>query len=171
MTVNPCDNCLIKLVQFKAGSFVEGSSALASAYNAYTSSCSKTGFPITASPPPFTTRLPTSTTTPSTAPSAAPACGGSKYTIRTGDTCQSVSRSQRIGTAWLLFDNNLAAYCADFPNKGTLYIHNTCNTYTVRQNDTCKSIARAYNVSEVMIGLCKSSSLRGPWSSTPQQSV
>ena len=151
--VDPCDDCLIKILQFQAGSFVEGSDDLESTYSSYTSSCTKTNFPITFSPPAFTV-TPTSTVVSSAAPTAT--CAGTTYNIAVGDTCQSVSLSQGVATAWLLFDNDLEAFCADFPTSGSLCISSVCETYTVEEGDTCKSIASAHaspDVTGVLIGL------------------
>ncbi|KAL9029149.1 MAG: hypothetical protein Q9196_002579, partial [Gyalolechia fulgens] len=74
------------------------------------------------------------------------ACSGKSYAIQAGDDCYSISKSQGIGTGWLLDDNQLQAYCAEFPTSGNLCLTNTCRVYTVQTNDTCKSIAAAHNV-------------------------
>lgn len=42
----------------------------------------------------------------------------STYNIKPADDCHSISTNQKIGTGWLLTDNNLQAYCADFPRSG-----------------------------------------------------
>lgn len=52
---------------------------------------------------------------------------------------------------WLLIDNNLAAYCADFPTSGSLCIEHVCTTYTVQANDTCTSIAKAKQINYAQI--------------------
>lgn len=52
---------------------------------------------------------------------------------------------------WLLLDNNLPAYCSDFPSSGSLCIQHTCNTYTVQTNDTCDSIQKAYGINYAQI--------------------
>jgi hypothetical protein len=36
---------------------------------------------------------------------------GKNYTIKPGDSCHSISKAQSVGTAWLLTDNALTAYC------------------------------------------------------------
>ncbi|GAW17906.1 hypothetical protein ANO14919_073750 [Xylariales sp. No.14919] len=137
-----CDNCVIKAYQFQAGSPINGGYALQSNYSSLTASCSKTSFPLETS----TTLFPEPTITDTPAE-----CTGSIYSLKSGDTCQSVSRSQSVGTAWLLADNGLRAFCADFPESGDLCIQNTCQTYTVQANDTCVSIAKAHNISQVQL--------------------
>ncbi len=51
--VDKCDDCLIKQLQFKAGSPLNGGFGLQDQYGSLTSSCSKTGFPLTSSTTPF----------------------------------------------------------------------------------------------------------------------
>ncbi|KAF1947370.1 hypothetical protein EJ02DRAFT_440227 [Clathrospora elynae] len=62
------------------------------------------------------------------------------------DDCYKISKSQSIGTAWLLSDNSLSAYCADFPKSDKLCRKNTCKVYTVQPADTCKLMAASNNI-------------------------
>ena len=57
--------------------------------------------------------------------------------------------------AWLLYDNGLDAFCADFPTQGDLCIQSTRGTYMVRPNDTCQSIARGNRVSQIQLYTCE----------------
>lgn len=79
------------------------------------------------------------------------ACKGKKYTIKKGDTCESVSKSQSVATMQLLLDNGLQAYCHNFPTEGDLCIKNQCAVYTVQDGDTCKSVAKAHNITTVQL--------------------
>lgn len=88
------------------------------------------------------------TTTSAPTPSA---CVGKSYNIKPDDTCQSISKSQNIGTTWLLLDNNLEAFCGDFPKNGTLCLVNTCDVYTVKPQDTCDSISKASNITSTQL--------------------
>lgn len=136
---SPCDLCFVESLRFQAGSPYYDGPLLASVYSSKTSSCKVSGMPL------ITTTIPTfPTTTQVSTPT--PTCVGKTYAISSGDTCYSISKSQQIGTGWLLTDNNLNAYCADFPTSGTLCLINTCKTTTVKQNDTCTAIAQANNV-------------------------
>jgi len=92
-----------------------------------------------------TSTLPGTTTSPNL-PTPQPTCAGKSYSIQSGDTCYSVSKSQQIGTGWLITDNNLNADCADFPASGTLCLVNTCKTVTVQENETCEAIATKNDV-------------------------
>lgn len=129
-----CDLCFIKALRFQAGSPFYDGQLLSSIYTSKTSSCKVTGMPLT------TSTLPVTTTTPSS-PTPQPTCAGKSYTIQSGDTCYSVSKSQQIGTGWLITDNNLDADCSDFPTSGTLCLVNTCKTVAVQENETCETIA------------------------------
>jgi LysM repeat protein len=138
-TPSPCDLCFIKALKFQAESPFYGDSLLSSIYTSKTSSCKVTGMPLTIS------TLPVTTTTPSS-PTPKPTCAGKTYAIQSGDTCYSVSKSQQIGTGWLITDNNLNAYCADFPSSGILCLVNTCKTVTVQENETCEAIAQRNSI-------------------------
>jgi LysM domain. len=48
-------------------------------------------------------------------------------------------------------DNDLPAYCAKFPKKGSLCIKNKCDVYTVQSGDTCTSVSAAHNISAVQL--------------------
>ncbi|EAS33736.3 LysM domain-containing protein [Coccidioides immitis RS] len=136
---DPCDMCFIKSLRLQAGSPYFDGPALASmsAYESMTSKCGVTGQPLTTTTIGFYTEEPVVTPAP---------CMGKKYSIQPGDDCYSISRSQGVGTAWLLSDNNLASYCDDFPTSGDLCIVNTCKTYTVKPKDTCGGIAKSANI-------------------------
>ncbi|KAK1144611.1 hypothetical protein N8T08_004914 [Aspergillus melleus] len=62
--------------------------------------------------------MPSSSTSTTTLPTPS-VCSGKIYTIKSGDTYQSVSKSQDVGTAQLLVDNGLEAYCKDFLSQET----------------------------------------------------
>ncbi|KAF2126083.1 carbohydrate-binding module family 50 protein [Dothidotthia symphoricarpi CBS 119687] len=136
----PCDLCFIKNLQKQAGSpYYYGPQLQSSSiYQSKTSSCGVAGYPLTTSTLPWS--LPQAATpTPSS-------CAGKKYTVASGDDCYKVSKTNGIGTAWLLSDNNLAAYCSEFPTSGELCIQNTCEIYTVNTTDTCESMAKSNNI-------------------------
>ncbi|KAF6786162.1 LysM domain-containing protein [Colletotrichum sojae] len=62
-------------------------------------------------------------------------------------------KGQSVGTDWLLADNNLAAFCADFPTTAgaVLCINNQCTTATVPVNATCGAMATASNITEAQL--------------------
>ncbi|KAK2015703.1 LysM domain-containing protein [Colletotrichum eremochloae] len=137
-----CDRCLVKNLEFQAGSpYFDGPRLQAeSVYESRTASCGIVGAPLT------TTTL--SLFTPTTAaPTPTPTCNGKTYAIQAGDDCKSISQSQSIGTDWLLWDNKLMAFCHQFPSEGQLCLVNTCDTYTILESDTCDKIAKAHGIS------------------------
>ncbi|KAI0143678.1 hypothetical protein GGR57DRAFT_341918 [Xylariaceae sp. FL1272] len=138
-----CDLCLVKNLQFQAGSpYYDGPMILAqSIYQSKTSSCGIKNMDIT--PTALTVWTPTSTGVEVT-----PTCAGETYEIRASDDCHLIAESQGISTSWLLQDNQLKSGCADFPASGSLCLAHTCEVYTVVANDTCESVSRAHNVTE-----------------------
>jgi len=78
-------------------------------------------------------------------------CNGAMYQIQDGDDCYSISKAQSVGTAWMLSDNHLGAYCYEFPTSGSLCITNTCKTITVAVNTTCTTIATVANITEPQV--------------------
>uniref|UniRef100_L2FME9 LysM domain-containing protein n=1 Tax=Colletotrichum fructicola (strain Nara gc5) TaxID=1213859 RepID=L2FME9_COLFN len=132
-----CDPCLAARLRLRSGSpYFDGPVvASESIYQTLTSSCGITGKPATTS---FTSEpQPTESV-----------CDGTMYQIQGGDDCYSISKAQSVGTAWMLSDNHLGAYCFEFPTSGSLCITNTCKTVTVAVNTTCSAIAAAANITE-----------------------
>ncbi|KAF5974969.1 muramidase [Fusarium coicis] len=64
----------------------------------------------------------------------------SEYTIKSGDTFLSVSKSQKVSTHDLATANRLDSLVSDFPSSGRLCIRNQCDVYVVKSGDTCESI-------------------------------
>jgi hypothetical protein len=72
---------------------------------------------------------------------------GKNCTIKPGDSCCSISKAHSIGTAWLLTDNGLAAYCKAFPASGVLQLRNTCDVATMHHNQTRAGKAKSLSLS------------------------
>lgn len=154
----PCDLCFIKSLQMQAASpYYDGPEIRSqSIYQSKTSSCRVTGYPLTTSTLGFSTYITpkalscgyvlTVDRPPAVATPTPTSCTSKTYTIKASDDCYSISKTQGIGTAWLLSDNNLAAYCADFPPSGSLCLINTCMVYEVATDDTCEGIAKAAKI-------------------------
>ncbi|CAI4218948.1 unnamed protein product [Parascedosporium putredinis] len=128
-----CDQCIVSLLRFRASSPYYGGPVLrsSSVYESRTSSCKIAG------------------PTPSASPTSS--CAGTTYTIKPGDTCDSVSLDQGIGTEWLINDNDLFSFCRDFPKSGKLCLENKCTVHTVGEEETCKSIAKEYKITEAQL--------------------
>ncbi|OTB14127.1 carbohydrate-binding module family 50 protein [Daldinia sp. EC12] len=137
-----CDLCIAERLRLRAGSpYFDGPIvASESLYESMTSRCSIANRHIVRSTLGYYTATPTRT---------ASACEGSVYTLKPLDDCYTVSKKQGVGTAWLLADNDLDAYCNNFPAAGTLLcITNKCTTVTVGVNETCAAISSAANITE-----------------------
>ncbi|KAF7533914.1 hypothetical protein G7Z17_g13446 [Cylindrodendrum hubeiense] len=139
-----CDACLAARLRLHAGSpYFDGPIvASESLYESMTSSCAITGKPV------MTTTLDYFTSEPQPTESV---CDGFDYIIEPSDDCYTISKSQGMGTAWLLAENNLDAYCAHFPASGTLCIINKCKIVTVGINATCSAIASVTNITEAQL--------------------
>ncbi|KAI1448974.1 carbohydrate-binding module family 50 protein [Annulohypoxylon stygium] len=143
--ISPCDMCFVKGLRIQASvPYYDGPAIISqSIYESKTSSCSISGMPRTTSSLPATiVPLPESTPAP---------CAGEVYQLQPNQSCHSVSLSQKIGTAWLLSDNQLGAWCADFPTSGSLCLVNKCEVATVQANATCRGIARSANITETQL--------------------
>ncbi|KAH6629732.1 LysM domain-containing protein [Boeremia exigua] len=136
-----CDPCLAARLRLRSGSpyFDDPVVASESIYQTLTSSCGITGKPATTSTIDYFTSQPEATES---------VCDGTMYQIQGGDDCYSISEAQSVGTAWMLSDNHLSAYCYEFPTSGSLCITNTCKTVTVAVNTTCNAIATAAEITE-----------------------
>ncbi|OHF04584.1 LysM domain-containing protein [Colletotrichum orchidophilum] len=136
-----CDPCLAARLRLRSGSpYFDGPVvASESIYQTLTSSYGITGKPATTSTVDYFTSQPEPTES---------VCDGTMYQIQGGDDCYSISKTQSVGTAWMLSDNHLGAYCYEFPTSGSLCITNTCKTVTVAVNTTCKAIVTAANITE-----------------------
>ncbi|KAI5866007.1 LysM domain-containing protein [Durotheca rogersii] len=139
---DPCDQCLVQILRFQAGSpyYMGLDLQQSSAYESKTSSCGIANAPLT--------KTTLSLFSPTEYVPATPTCAGKTYEIKAGDDCHSISVSQGIGTDWLLTDNDLSAACVDFPSSGKLCLVNTCDVYTVAEGDTCKSITREFGMTD-----------------------
>ncbi|KAH7038381.1 LysM domain-containing protein [Microdochium trichocladiopsis] len=139
-----CDACLAARLRVRSGSpYFDGPIvASESQYQSMTSSCGIAGKPATTSTIDYFTSQPEPTDE---------ACSGTTYQIQSSDDCYSISKAQSVGTAWMLADNHLTAYCADFPTSGSLCITNTCKTATVASNTTCAAIAESAGITEMQL--------------------
>lgn len=65
-----------------------------------------------------------------------------------GDSdCYKLSSWNNVSTFSLLYENNLEAYCSNFPKSGRLCLPQTCSVYQVQKNDTCSSIIQKHHSS------------------------
>ncbi|EFQ98548.1 LysM domain-containing protein [Nannizzia gypsea CBS 118893] len=139
-----CSECVLGTYQIQLGHTWGYDKDLFAQFSSLTSSCHATGYPVT-SPPPITISRTTSSTSTTTTARPQKVCS-SKYTIKEGDDCHSISKAQRVSTNNLLYLNNLEGSCTHFPGPGTtLCMPPTCEIYTVEKNDSCYDISRTFN--------------------------
>ncbi|KAJ4392335.1 hypothetical protein N0V93_005961 [Gnomoniopsis smithogilvyi] len=140
-----CDACLAERLRLREGSpYFDGPIvASQSLYESMTASCGIVGRPVVTTTFDYFTAAPAPT---------AKVCEGSTYTIQASDDCYTISKSQDVGTDWLLADNDLEAFCTNFPAAGTsLCITKLCTTVTVPTNATCEAMATAANITETQL--------------------
>ncbi|KAL2007610.1 hypothetical protein VTN00DRAFT_9048 [Thermoascus crustaceus] len=139
-----CSDCVLGTYQEHLNFPLGYDGDLASSFSSLTSSCSATNYPVT-SPPPATIPQNTTATATSTAATAPKSCA-STYTVKEGDDCHSISRSQNVSLANMLYLNNLEAGCTHFPGACTeLCMPHKCEIYTVKKDDSCYGIVEAHN--------------------------
>lgn len=75
-------------------------------------------------------------------------CSGTKYTVQSGDSCQSIATANSITVNELLVsNNNIIPDCSSSPAAGTVLCirKKACKLYTVQTSDTCSSIVASYD--------------------------
>ncbi|CCF33235.1 LysM domain-containing protein [Colletotrichum higginsianum] len=139
-----CSDCNLLSQQAQLNSPFGWDDEFEESYASLTKSCGVTSYPVT-SPSPYTISISTTSAPVPSTPSTLDVTCVSMYTIQPEDTCESVVISQRVSTFWLMYANNLPAYCTGFPKAGTkLCIPPQCNTYKGLRGDSCDGIARFY---------------------------
>ena len=79
---------------------------------------------------------------------------GKSYTVKSGDTCQSISQANGFSTAQLMARNGLLGYCQTPPAAGTtLCLPDSlrCTTHKLVNTDTCSSLAQTYSATWVKL--------------------
>ncbi|KAI1381144.1 hypothetical protein F4677DRAFT_118218 [Hypoxylon crocopeplum] len=134
-----CNSCFLSIISTQLEMPLASAVGISSIYSSLTSSCQVPNMSITPIPTTSTWTVPVT----SSSTSAQATCSGTTYTIKSGDTCESISTSQDVSTSDLLSYNVLQAACYNFPTSGSLCIpsNRVCTPYTVKSGDTCSSIA------------------------------
>ncbi|KAH8761309.1 hypothetical protein BGZ57DRAFT_993033 [Hyaloscypha finlandica] len=84
---------------------------------------------------------------PNTVSVNAGCASGNTYTVKAGDTCESIAVANSVaqGTLWAI--NNLSPDCSAMTVGQSLCLPKQCDLYTLERNDTCWSIASAKGLS------------------------
>jgi len=115
------------------------------------SSCSvpASSYPYTFTPgAPVTT---TSSTATASAPAATPTCAGTKYKVKQGDTCNSISRAQSMSSDRLIHVNYLDYDCSGLVAGRELCIQDTCPLVTIQKNQTCEDLVAGKGFTTVQL--------------------
>lgn len=106
-----CSDCALGIQQIELGSIFGFLSEEAANFASATANCGATGYAYIVPTP-----LALDSTSTVTAPPSTKTC--TPYTINGADDCNSVAQANNISTFALLYENNLEAYCANFPAVG-----------------------------------------------------
>lgn len=147
-----CSDCMLGSQVIELNSPFGYQSDLASNFSASTSSCGKSGYSIN-TPAPYVVKsnlTPSATANPTAsavafrnASSTTQGCND-PYTVKDGDTCNSIAIAHNVSTFSLLYENNLQAYCQSFPASGSdICLPAQCDIYTVQANQTCWDVVQA----------------------------
>jgi len=117
-------------------------------FTALLSSCS---VPASKYPWTYTPTQSSTTTSAITTPTPAQTCTGTKYTVKTGDTCECISQVNSVATDRMIDLNNLDYTCKTLKTGATLCIQDQCTTLVIQKNQTCSSIAKGqpFNVAQI----------------------
>ena len=136
--LQPCSDCFLKYEAAMLESAYGQNRVTPQDFSSLLSSCS-----VPATSYPYTTPAQTTTATPSlTATSAAATafCTGTPYTVKTGDTCQTIAQANSIATDRFITDNHLDYNCTAIAAGQQVCIPQSCLLYQIKTNDTCDSI-------------------------------
>ncbi|KAI0350482.1 hypothetical protein OH77DRAFT_1069072 [Trametes cingulata] len=88
------------------------------------------------------------TAAPTLAPASTDNCVFGTYTIKAGDTCQSIASANSLSYDQLIAVNGLDMPCTKLPAAGgKICLSGSCPLYTVQANDTCVGIYMANKIS------------------------
>ncbi|KAF8193652.1 hypothetical protein BJ912DRAFT_959969 [Pholiota molesta] len=87
------------------------------------------------------------TAQPTLSPASADNCVFGNYTVKSGDTCQSVAEALSLSYDQLVSVNGLDVNCTLLPPTGQpICLSGSCTLYTVQPADTCVKIYQAQNI-------------------------
>lgn len=117
-------------------------------FKSITASCKAAGYDYTVPPafassqsPPVTTAKPTDPTWCET-----------KYTVKSGDTCDSIAAANNVSTYGIVTGNGLLASCDNLPEEGSqICLPPKCKTTRISYGDSCKALAETFDVTAVQI--------------------
>lgn len=142
-----CDDCYLGQMVIQLASPIGVSSELAELFNKTVSDCkdaAKYPFKATKS----YVRL------SDTEDEEQPMSCDRSYTVKKGDTCNSIAASQEASTLDVVQLNGIDINCVLMPEEGTkLCLNRRCDTYTIRAGDGCSEIAKKFDITEYQFRL------------------
>ncbi|KAI1151808.1 hypothetical protein F4825DRAFT_421529 [Nemania diffusa] len=138
-TAQVCDDCTLKYLAGMLSSEFGARKITPSGYSSLLSSCAvaPTRYPYTT---PSSVALPTMTPMPNQT-----CFGGTYYTIKGGDGCESIAAANNLAIDNFLALNSIDPNCTAIAQGMTVCIRDSCKLYTVQPGDTCKSILAAHS--------------------------
>ncbi|KAK9422563.1 putative LysM domain-containing protein [Seiridium unicorne] len=135
-----CSDCTLKYLATLLSSDYGRAKVKPDEFSSLLSSCSvdPTKYPYSYTQIPTATL--TSSSSTSTTSGAAATCTGSTYTVGSGDTCQSISSSQGVGTDRMITLNQLDYNCSMLQTGEELCMPDKCTTYVPQSNMTCDEV-------------------------------
>lgn len=94
---------------------------------------------------------PTSNPPTTTSSRPRPTCSGTAYTVKEGDTCESISKANSVATDNMIKANNLDYSCNGLTAGTELCIQNTCKVATIEEGQTCADILEGKGFSIIQL--------------------
>ncbi|KAJ6632579.1 hypothetical protein B0H10DRAFT_1901949 [Mycena sp. CBHHK59/15] len=143
-----CDPCFLKSGQLQLQSPIAHDDDLAANWTGILNRCNTNAY--TFQPPSSVFAAPGlyPTITVNGTRLESPACVFGSYTVKSGDTCTSISSSNGLVVDQLIALNGLDQACATISQNvgSTLCLPHPCKLYTVQSGDTCATIGEAKNL-------------------------
>ncbi|KAM0272161.1 hypothetical protein ACHAQH_008838 [Verticillium albo-atrum] len=142
-----CDDCYLGPLALQLASPIGVSVDIAALFNSTIASCKDSDYNVEIATP--YAKLAVSQTIAGAAASQTPRTCDRSYTVKKGDTCNSIAVAQNVSTFGLVQMNAMNINCEVMPDKGTnLCLDRPCDTYTIRAGEDCASISETFGLSE-----------------------
>ena len=143
-----CSDCSLKYAQAMVSSDYGRARVPEDQFASLLSSCSVPASSYTWTYTPVPTANATTTTT---SPATTPTCAGTTYTVKSGDTCESISKANSVATDRMILLNNLDYKCASLVEGRELCIQDTCKLATIQNNQTCDDLVEGTGFTVVQL--------------------
>lgn len=139
-SIEPCSDCFLQYEAAMLGSAYGRQRVDPASFSSLLSSCS-----VPASSYPYSTLTSTSSPTSSSATSSpTTTCTGTTYTVKQGDSCDTIAAAHDVATGKFITENHFDANCTAMSVGDDVCIGTSCSLYQVQPGDTCSSILANY---------------------------